>query len=121
MRMYLLRVRGRLPEPGMPAAPTQRLTAAAVDVGLCAVVALVVRRRRRLVAFAGIAAAYHVACWSTSGRTIGGIVAGTRVVGVDGSRPSIGQSLVRLLALPWAALRMRAAHDEIAATEVVAD
>src|SRR6266702_3881230 len=46
---------------------------------------------------------------------------GTRIVAVDGSRPSIGQSIVRLLALPLAALRMRAAHDELAATEVVAD
>ena len=121
MRMYLLRVRGRLPEPGMPAAPTRRLAAAAVDVGLCAVFALLVSKRRRLAAFAGIAAGYHVACWSTLGRTLGGIVAGTRVVAVDGSRSSISQSVVRLLALPWAALRMRAAHDEIAATEVVAD
>ncbi|TMB99337.1 MAG: RDD family protein [Chloroflexi bacterium] len=121
MRMYLLRVRGRLPEPGMPAAPPRRLAAAAIDVGLCAAIALMVPKKRRLAAFAGIAAGYHVACWSTSGRTVGGIVAGTRVVAVDGSRPSVGQSLVRLLALPWAGLRMRAAHDEIAATEVIAD
>jgi uncharacterized RDD family membrane protein YckC len=121
MRMYLLRVRGRLPEPGMPAAPTRRFAAAAIDIGLCAAVALTVGRRRRLAAFAGIAAGYHIACWSTSGRTLGGAVAGTRVVAVDGSRPSAGQSLVRLLSLPWAALRMRAVHDEIAATEVVAD
>ncbi|HYT14564.1 MAG TPA: RDD family protein [Candidatus Nitrosopolaris sp.] len=120
MRMYLLRVRGRLPEPGVPAPPTRRLAAAAIDVALCAAMALVARRRR-LVAFAGIAAGYHVACWSVSGRTLGGAVTGTRIVAVDGSRPSIGQSIVRLLALPLAALRMRAAHDELAATEVVAD
>src|SRR6267378_2866792 len=47
MRMYLLRVRGRLPEPGMPAAPARRLTAGAIDVGLCAAIALVVGKRRR--------------------------------------------------------------------------
>ena len=71
---------------------------------------------------ATVAKDYQVTIFTTSkGRTLGGIVAGTRVVAVDGSRPSIGQSLVRLLALPWAGLRMRAAHDEIAATEVIAD
>jgi len=121
MRLYLLRVRGRLPEPGMPAAPARRFTAAAIDLGLCGAIALMAGRKRRLAAFAGIAAGYHVACWSTSGRTLGGKLAGTRVVAVDGSRPSAGQSAVRLLALPWAALRMRAVHDEIAATEVIAD
>jgi hypothetical protein len=121
MRMYLLRVRGRLPAPGMPAPPTRRLGAAAIDLGLCAALALFAGRRRRLAAFAGIATGYHIASWSISGRTLGGGVAGTRVVAVDGSRPSVGQSILRLLALPWAALRMRAAHDEIAATEVVAD
>jgi hypothetical protein len=43
------------------------------------------------------------------------------VVSVDGSRVSAGQALIRLFALPVAALRMRAVHDEIAATEVIAD
>jgi hypothetical protein len=120
-RLHLLRARGRLPSPGVPADPARRLLAAAIDVSLCAVVALMAGRRRRLPAFAGIAAGYHVTCWSISGRTVGGIVMRQRVVAVDGSRPSIGQSLVRLITLPVAALRLRAVHDEIAATEVVAD
>ena len=120
MRMYLLRVRGRLPEPGVPAPPTLRLAAAAIDIGLCAAITLMVPRRR-FAMLAGIAAGYHVACWSSSGRTLGGIFTRTRVVAVDGSRPSIGQSVVRLATLPLFVLRMRAVHDEIAATEVVAD
>ncbi|HEX9098211.1 MAG TPA: RDD family protein [Candidatus Dormibacteraeota bacterium] len=121
MRLHLLRRRGRLPMAGMPVAPTRRAAAAAIDVGLFALVALAAGKRRRTAALAVIAAGYHVACWSTSGRTIGGMVTRQRVVAVDGSRVSAGQALVRLLALPLAALRMRAVHDEIAGTEVVAD
>jgi len=121
MRLHLLRVRGRVPSPGVPAAPTRRVAAGAIDAGLCAAVALTAGKGRRLAAFAGIAIAYHVACWSSSGRTIGGVIAGQRVVSVDGSRVSIGQALVRLVALPVAALRLRAVHDEIAGTEVVSD
>jgi uncharacterized RDD family membrane protein YckC len=105
----------------VPAAPTRRFAGGAIDIGLCAGVALMAGRRRRLAAFAGLAIGYHVACWSSSGRTVGGLVAGQRVVSVDGSRVSIGQSLVRLLALPLAALRLRAVHDEIAGTEVISD
>jgi len=121
MRLHLLRARGRMPSPGVPTAPTRRIAAGAIDVGLCAGVALLVGRRRRVATFAGLAIGYHVACWSSSGRTVGGLIAGQRVVAVDGSRVSIGQSLVRLLALPMAALRLRAVHDEIAGTEVVSD
>jgi len=121
MRLHLLRARGRVPSPGVPAAPTRRVAAGAIDAGLCAAVALTAGKGRRLAAFAGIAIAYHVACWSSSGRTIGGVIAGQRVVSVDGSRVSIGQALVRLVALPVAALRLRAVHDEIAGTEVVSD
>jgi uncharacterized RDD family membrane protein YckC len=105
----------------VPAAPTRRIAAGAIDVGLCAAVALVAGKRRRVAAFAGLAIGYHVACWSSSGRTVGGLIAGQRVVALDGSRVSIGQSIVRLLALPPSALRLRAVHDEIAGTEVVAD
>ena len=119
MRLHLLRARGRVPSPGVPAAPTRRIAAGAIDLGLCAAVALLAGRRRRVAAFAGLAIGYHVACWSSSGRTVGGLIAGQRVVSVDGSRVSIGQSLVRLLALPVAALRLRAVHDEIAGTEVI--
>jgi len=124
LRLHLLRERGRLPMPGVPVAPTRRAAAAAIDIGLFALVALVAGKRRRLAALAAVAAVaagYHVACWSISGRTVGGMVARQRVVSVDGSRVSAGQALIRLLALPLAALRMRAVHDEIAGTEVVAD
>jgi hypothetical protein len=121
LRLHLLRQRGRLPTPGMPVAPTRRAAAAAIDVGLFAIVALVAGKRRRTAALAVIAAGYHIACWSTSGRTIGGMVTRQRVVAVDGSRVSAGQALVRLLALPLAVLRMRAVHDEIAGTEVISD
>jgi hypothetical protein len=121
MRLHLLRARGRVPSPGVPAAPTRRIAAGAIDVGLCAAASLLAGRRRRIAAFAGLAVGYHVACWSTSGRTVGGLIAGQRVVSVDGSRVTIGQSLVRLLALPVAALRLRAVHDEISGTEVIAD
>ena len=121
MRLHLLRARGRVPSPGVPAAPTRRIAAGAIDVGLCATVALAAGKGRRLAAFAGIAIGYHAACWTFSGRTVGGVIARQRVVSVDGSRVSAGQSLVRLLALPVAAIRLRAIHDEIAGTEVVTD
>jgi hypothetical protein len=121
LRLHLLRERGRLPSAGVPAPTANRFAAAAIDTGLCAAVALVVGRKRRLAALAGIAAGYHVACWSTSGRTVGGLLTRQRVVSVDGSRVSIGQALIRLLTLPLAALRVRAVHDELAGTEVVAD
>jgi hypothetical protein len=121
VRLHLLRERGRQPSPGMPAAPTKRALAAAIDIGLCAAVAVVAGRRRRLATFAGIVAVYHVAGWTISGRTVGGLVTEQRVVSIDGSPVTIGQSLVRLLTLPLAAARMRAVHDEIAGTEVIAD
>jgi len=107
MRLHLLWQRGRQPAPGVPVPPIRRATAAAIDLGLFAVVAL--------------AAGYHIACWSISGRTLGGMITGQRVVSVDGSRVGPGQALVRLVALPMAALRLRAVHDEFAATEVVSD
>ena len=122
LRLHLLRERGRLPSAGLPAAPANRFAAAAIDTGLCAAVALIAGKgRRRLPALLGITAGYHVVCWSTSGRTIGGVITRQRVISVDGSRVRIGQSVIRVLALPLAALRMRAVHDELAATEVVAD
>jgi hypothetical protein len=121
MRLHLLWQRGRQPAPGVPAPPTRRAAAAAIDLGLFAAVALVAGRRRRMAAIAVIAAGYHIACWSISGRTLGGMITGQRVVSVDGSRVSPGQALIRLLTLPMAALRLRAVHDEIAGTEVIAD
>ncbi len=121
MRLHLLWVRGRVPSPGVPAGPARRLEAGAIDVALCAAVAMTAGRGRRLPALVGITLGYHVACWSISGRTVGGLITGQRVVSVDGSRVSAGQSLVRLAALPLAALRLRAVHDQVAGTEVVAD
>jgi len=119
-RLHLLRVRGRQPAPGVPAEPTKRIAAAAIDIGFCATLAAVSGRRRRVPALLGIAITYHVACWSISGRTLGGMVMGQRLVSVDGSRPTVGQALVRLAALPLSALRLRAIHDEAAGTDVVA-
>jgi hypothetical protein len=119
-RLHLLRVRGRQPAPGVPAEPTKRIAAAAIDLALCAALAAVIGRRRRLPALLGIATAYHVACWSISGRTLGGTVLGLRVVAIDGSRATVGQALVRLAALPISGLRLRAMHDEAAGTDVVA-
>ena len=90
-----------------------------VDVAFCTVLTGVISKRPRLSLFVGIAAAYHVTCWSTSGRTLGGLVMRQRVVAVDGSRPTVGQSLVRLLALPFAWARGRPVHDGAASTEVI--
>ncbi|HEY2597689.1 MAG TPA: RDD family protein [Candidatus Dormibacteraeota bacterium] len=119
-RLHLLRVRGRQPEPGPPAGRSRRLAAAAIDVGLCLSVASVTGRgRRRLPVLLGIAAGYHVACWTLSGVTLGGAVMKERVVSVDGSKLTVGQALVRLALLPIAAARMRDVHDEIAGTEVI--
>lgn len=120
-RLHLLRIRGRQPTPGMPAEPTKRLAAAAIDLGLCAALAAASRRRLRLPVLVGIVASYHVACWSLSGRTLGGVLMRQRVLAVDGSRPSAGQAVVRLAALPLSALRLRAIHDEVAGTDVVSD
>jgi uncharacterized RDD family membrane protein YckC len=77
------------------------------------------RRRPRLPMLLGIAAGYHLACWSLSGVTLGGAVMRQRVVAVDGSKVSAGQALVRLALLPIAAARMSRVHDETAGTEVV--
>ena len=90
-----------------------------VDLALCTVLTGVISKRPRVSLFFGIAAAYHVTCWSTSGRTLGGLVMRQRVVSLDGLRPTIGQSLVRLLALPVGWARGRPVHDEAAGTTVV--
>ena len=125
-RLLLLRVRGREPAPGVAATSQARLSAAAVDLAFCATLAGFAGRaqgalsiRRKVSVLLGVAAVYHVACWSIWGRTLGGAVMKQRVVAVDGSRPTIEQSIVRLLALPVALARGRRAHDEIAGTEVV--
>ena len=121
VRLQLLRLRGRNPAPGVPADPGRRLAAGAIDAAVCAALAFAIARRRRGIGLLGVAAGYHVACWSVSGRTLGGVLMRQRVVAVDGSRPSVPQSVLRFLALPVAALRLRAIHDEVAATDVVED
>ncbi|HEY8864659.1 MAG TPA: RDD family protein [Candidatus Dormibacteraeota bacterium] len=121
MRLHLLRVRGREPSPGVAAGGRDRMRAAMVDLALCVMLTGLVSKRPRVRALLGMAAAYHVTCWSASGRTLGGLVMRQRVVAVDGSRPTIGQSVVRLLALPIGWARGRPVHDEAAGTTVVKD
>jgi len=121
VRMVLLRLRGRRPSVGVPADVSRRLAAGAVDVAVCGVLTLALARRRRLRAFAGITAGYHVAAWSVSGRTIGGALMRQRVVAIDGSPVTPVQAVLRLISLPFAAFRLRAIHDEVAATDVVTE
>lgn len=118
IRLYLLRLRGRDGAPGLRASPQDRFRAASVDVAFCLTLARVTGRPRfgRTLA---IAIAYHVACWSTSGRTLGGFVLRQRVVSVDGSRLTPTQSLLRLALLPASWLMRRPLHDEVAATDVI--
>lgn len=118
-RLFLLHLRGRVPPPGVPAGPAQRLVAAWLDLGICATATLLVARRRRSATFAGLAIAYHVAAWTTTGKTLGGAALGLRLVSVDGGRVSPVQAAARLALLPVALARFRAVHDEVAATEVV--
>ena len=120
VRVQLLRLAGLNPRQPQPA-PASRVAAAAIDVAACAGLALVFARRRRVRAFTGIAIGYHLACWTTSGRTLGGRVMRQRVVSVDGSRLSLLQAALRLAALPLSAMRRYPAHDDIAATTVVVD
>ena len=120
VRLQLLRLRGRVPATGVPAEVTRRAAAGLIDAAVCATVTLAVARRRRLLALVAIAAGYHIAAWTTSGKTIGSAVLHQRVVAVDGSRPSVLQGVLRFALLPVAALRLRAVHDELAATDVIA-
>lgn len=118
-RVYLLRQRGRTPPPGVPAAPSARLAAAALDLGVCAALTTVVVRRRRLATFLPLTLAYHLAFWSLGGQTPGARMLGLRLASVDGSPVSPGQGVLRLLGLARAARELRAAHDDFAATDVV--
>jgi hypothetical protein len=118
-RLYLLRLRGRDPAPGAPASPPDRFRAGIVDVAFCLMLAGFPPRRPRRVLL--VLAAYHVACWSVSGRTLGGLVMRQRVVAVDGSRLTPAQSLLRLVIIPLSWVTDKPVHDEIAATDVIAD
>lgn len=119
-RLYLLRLRGKEPPPGREAPNEDRVRAAAVDVAFCLSVAGVtgLRRPRRTLM---LMAAYHVACWSLFGRTLGGLVLRERVVALDGARPTPTQSLLRLVLLPVSWITRRPLHDEIAGTTVIED
>jgi hypothetical protein len=119
-RLYLLRLRGREPAPGTRATSSERFDAAAVDVALCLTLARLFGRPR-LKRTLAIAAVYHVACWSITGRTFGGVVMRQRVVAVDGSRVSAAQALFRLVLLPVSWVTRRPVQDELAATEVIVD
>jgi len=121
VRLVLLRLRGRRPAAGVPADVSRRLAAGAIDVAVCGALTLLLARRRRVRAFAAITAGYHLAAWSVSGRTIGGALMGQRVIAVDGSAVTPVQAALRLVALPFAAFRFRGIHDEVAATDVVAE
>jgi hypothetical protein len=118
-RIALLEMRGPLPSPGVPAEPVRRLAAAAIDIALCTGAASLARRRRPLVV-AGALAAYHVGFWSLRGWTPGGRLFGLRVVSRDGGPVGPAQAAIRLLALPLCLRGLRARHDEIAGTQVIA-
>ncbi|HEX2713570.1 MAG TPA: RDD family protein, partial [Candidatus Acidoferrales bacterium] len=120
-RLLLLRVRGREPAPGRPASRTDRLRAASIDLAFCLTLAGIFGRRRRLGTLLAFTAGYHVACWSISGRTLGGVVMRHRVVALDGSRLTPQQSLLRFALLPLSWVTRRPVHDDIAGTEVVSD
>jgi RDD family protein len=119
-RLYLLRLRSGEPAPGAAASSTDRFRAGTVDIAFCLMLAGFTGRRRWRRTLL-VAAAYHVACWSISGRTLGGLVMRQRVVAVDGSRLTPAQSLLRLTLAPLSWLTGRPMHDEIAGTEVIAD
>lgn len=119
-RLFLLGMRGREPAPGVRASPRDRLAAAGVDVAFCLTLGRMTGRRRFKGTLA-IAIAYHVACWSLGGRTLGGLVMRQRVVAVDGTRLTPTQSLLRLAVLPLAWATRRPVHDEVAYTDVIRD
>jgi len=119
-RLYLLRLRGRDSLLGTPATPGDRFRAGTVDVAFCLTLAgFSGRRRLRRTLF--VIAVYHIVCWSISGRTLGGLVMRQRVAAIDGTRLTPTQALLRLALTPVSWLSRRRVHDEIAATEVIAD
>lgn len=118
-RLYLLRVRGREPSPGVSVSAEERRRSATVDLGLCVTITRLFGRPPRLRTFLGITVGYHLACWSISGRTLGGMVTHQRLIAVDGSRVTPTQAMLRLAALPLSWILRRPIHDELAGTEVI--
>ena len=119
-RLFLLRLRGAEPAPGPIAREPDRFRAGTIDAALCVSIAGFTGRRRVRRALL-IAAAYHVACWSLFGRTLGGVVMHQRVVAYDGSKLTPSQALFRLALAPGSWLTGRPVHDELAGTTVVND
>lgn len=117
-RLYLLRLRGHEPAPGVRPTGPDRFRAASVDVAFVLTMARLTGRRK-IGSTLLIAASYHVACWSTFGRTLGGLVMRQRVVAVDGSRLSPAQALFRFLLIPASWVSQKPLHDELAASEVI--
>ena len=114
-RLFLLHERGRRHPPGVPAAPSLRLAAAAADAGIVLLAGRMLGKRRAAL----LAPVYLAASWVAGGQTPGQRLLGIRVVSLDGSPVTLAQAAARILALPIAALRLRALHDEVAGTEVV--
>jgi hypothetical protein len=119
VRLYLLRVRGREPAPGIRVSSRDRLRSATVDVAFCFTLARLFGPRPRVRTLVGIIAVYHLVGWSISGRTLGGLVTKQRVVAVDGTGLTPAQAMVRLVALPLSWVLRRPVHDELSGTEVV--
>lgn len=119
-RLYLLGLPGRGATPAVAAAPPDRIRAASVDAAFCLTLTRLTGRRT-LRTFLAIATVYHFACWSTSGQTLGGLVMRQRVVSIDGSKPVVGQSMIRLALLPLSWIAWRPLHDRIAGTTVVSE
>ena len=55
-------------------------------------------RLRPWLAFAGLAACYHGACWALAQRTLVERALGMRLAAYDGRPPNVGQVALRLLA-----------------------
>src|SRR2546421_1836756 len=71
-RLFLLQLRGRVPPPGIPGGPAQRLAAAALDLVVCGGASLLFPRGRRLMAFPIVAVCYHPPARSPSRGEPGG-------------------------------------------------
>lgn len=116
-RLFLLRLRAA--PAGAPARREDRLRAAAIDVAFCFTLTRLAGLRPQPKTVVGVLAGYHVACWSISGRTLGGTIVRQRVVARDGRRLTPGQAALRLAVIPFSWIVRRPIHDEIASTEVI--
>lgn len=116
-RLFLLNLRGRRQPPGVPAEPSARIAAAAIDAVIAWTATRLLPRRTRALA-AGL---YVAGAWALAGQTAGQRALGLRVVSVDGSGLTPGQALLRLAAAPAALVARRAVHDDLAGTEVIRD